>query len=310
MKTARFLLAFAVLAFCSGTARASGGYANPLYRYGIGSNVLGVGGAVVSLAYDPASILVNPAGAAFAGRGRIAASHSALAFDRTINFIGFSRQIDPQAGFSVSWVNSGVSDLIGYDLSGNSTGPLDNSSNTVAATFASKFGPIAAGVSAKWHRVSLNKQQSAGWSFNVGALARPLPGFSIGVCARDLLGTTVWTTETDVGQLRSEDTFPVTLSGGVSYAVARLRTTLAADFEHVGSEGDYLHLGTSVVVNQYLRVRAGYRWIGIAESCRKAAFAGGIGLSTAFGDNRVHFDYSVLNEALGAAHSLGMAFEL
>lgn len=300
---------FACVSF-AGAAHASGGHANALYRFGVGANVLGVGGAVVSLASDPASILVNPAGAAYAGRGSFAASHTALAMDRTINLIAMARQLDPRAGFSIAWINSGVQDLIGYDLSGNPTGALQNGDNTIVATFGSRFGPIAGGVSAKWHRIGLNNQHSSGWAFNVGLLASPLPGLSVGASVRDLLGTTVWTTETASGQLRSEDSFPVTLAAGAAYEIERLRTTLAANLEHVDGEGDYLHLGASVGIYEYIRLRAGYRWIGLAQPSRKAALAAGVSVFTGFGDHRIQLDYSVLNESLGVAHSLGMIYAL
>lgn len=283
-----------------------GGRAGSLYRFGLGTRPLGFGGAVVSLAHDPATILVNPAGAAFSGSGSLVGSHTWMALDRSINVVGVARQIDANAGISVAWVNAGVDNVPGYDMNGDPTGTLDNGENTVVVTFANRFGPVAAGASAKWYRYRLADHTSSGWTLDVGLMATPLAGVRVGLAMRDLVGALVWTTEREQGQSRTEDTFPRTITVGGSYYAALIRTTFAADYENVDQEGDYLHVGVSWKVVEPVHLRAGYRWIELTESAHDPTFTAGLTVTTDFGDSQVSFDYGVLDEPLGLVHSLGI----
>ena len=304
----------AAAASSANAAKSSGGHAGALYRFGLGTRTLGFAGAVVSLAHDPTTVLVNPAGAAFGGRGALIGSHTSMALDRSINVLGFGRQLDPRAGFSIAWVNAGVDGLVGYDGNGNVTGTLDDSENTIAMSFGSRFGRVAAGVTAKWYRYHLSTRSSSGWAFDAGFMAEPFSGFRVGAAIRDLVGKLVWTTNREEGQIPIEDAFPTTLAAGVSYQILPLRTSVAADYERVQEEGEYLHFGVSWQVVRQLRLRAGYRWLGVRASAHKATPTAGATLTTnlmaiGFGDSQVSFDYAVLNEPLGLVHSLGVKFD-
>jgi len=305
-------LAFVLLALSlAGQAFASyGGHAGALSRVGFGARTLGFGGAVVSLAHDPASILVNPAGAAYSGGGIIVGSHTFMSLDRSINVLGFARRIDPHAGFSFAWVNSGVGAVPGYDADGNPTGTLDNTENAIALTFGNRLGWLAAGVSAKWFQYRLDSRTSSGWTFDLGLLATPYPGLSFGASVRDLVGSLIWSTDVANGTLRTEDGFPLVVTAGASYRVDPLRTTVASDFESVEGEGEYLHFGASWQPADWLRLRAGYRWLNIGKGAHQATPTAGLSVVTGFGDGFVSFDYAVLGEPLGLVHSLGVELRL
>ncbi len=284
-----------------------GGRAGALYRFGLGARPLGFGGAVVSLAHDPATILVNPAGAAFSGKGSLVGSHTLMPLDRSINILGLARQIDANAGVSFAWVNAGVDGVPGFDGDGNPTGTLENSENTFVVTFANRFGWIAGAASAKWYHYRLADRTTSGWTLDVGLMATiPLTGVRVGLAMRDPVGALIWNTEREQGQFRTEDSFPRTITAGASYEVAPIRTTVAADYESVEHEGEYLHVGISWEAMDRLRLRAGYRWIGLADSAHDRTFTAGVTVTTNFGDSRVSFDYAVLSEPLGLVHSLGI----
>lgn len=304
---ARVLL---LLSLCGALATdAFGGYggrAGALYRFGLGTRPLGFGGAVVSLAHDPATILVNPAGAAFSGSGALVGSHTRMALDRSINVLGYARQIDANAGVGFAWVNAGVDDVPAFDGDGNRGGMLDNGENTIVLTFANRFGWVAGGVSAKWYRYRLADRTTSGWTLDIGFITTPFYGLRLGAAMRDPVGALIWSTEREEGQFRTEDAFPRTITAGASYHLALIRTTFAADYENVAGEGNYLHVGASWEALDRLRLRAGYRWIELTDSAHEPTFTAGVTLSTDFGDSRVSFDYAVLSEPLGLVHSVGV----
>lgn len=289
----------------------SGGQTGTLYRFGSGAHVLGFGGAVVSLAHDPVSVLFNPSGAALGGKGKFAASHTRLPMDRSINVIGFGRQIDQRAGFAVTWVNAGVDGLVRYDASGNADGSLSNSENAVAFSFGAQVGPqVLAGVTAKWYQMSLDARTSANWMLSAGMTFSPMPNVRVGLTARDVGGDIGWFTERPQGQLEIDDPFPRTIALGVSYTAPSLGVTGAVNYENVNMDGAYLHLGVSWLVVERLRLRAGYRWIELGEGSREPALTSGATFWLPFGESTIGIDYSAMQDVFGLAHTIGLRFDV
>jgi hypothetical protein len=292
------------------SADSYGGQAAALTRCGAGARVQSMGGAVVSLAYDPATVLVNPSGATFAGKGTVTLGHSRLSEDRRINVIGFSRQIDKQAGFSFVWVNAGVDDVPGFDLDGNPTGTLDNSENSITTTFARRFGWFAAGVSARWYRFQLDTRSTTGWAFDFGVTVLPMRNLRLGAALRDVVGDVTWNTTTATGQLQRKESVPKSASLGASYKIDEIRTTIATDYEWVDREGQYLHTGASFAASRMLTLRGGYRWLPIGSSAREGTLTAGISLNFGLGAGGMIIDYAVMNERLGVVQSFGLRFKV
>ena len=289
---------------------ASGGQAAALTRFCAGAQPMSMGGAVVSLAHDPATILYNPSGAAYTQTGSITTSYSLLPMGRRNGLIGYGRQLDQYAGFSVAWTHSTVNGVTSYDSDGNAVGELDNSENLIAVSFARKINWFALGVSAKWYRLLLNEQSITGWAFDLGATAAPTPEFRVGFAVRDLIGTFDWNEGQTSTSYDNKDEVPVSISLGASYLAVPLRTTFAANYEHVANEGQYVHFGASVFVVDQLVLRAGYRWLPIGSASHDGGMTAGVSFSTGVGPSRLYIDYSILDDLFGMVHSIGLRYSI
>jgi hypothetical protein len=294
-----------------------GGQAAPLYRFGAGAHVLGLGGAVVSLAHDPVTTLHNPSGAALTRGGKIVVSQTRLPFDRTINVLGFGRQIDPRAGFTVTWVNAGVDNVMGRDADGEEQESIENSENALSFAFGTRYNKFVGGVAAKWYRIALDDQSpnessnksSNNWSLSIGVTILPMEGLRIGASIRDVGDDLSW--NDDDSQLAPrKDTFPRTFELGASYTLSAVDVTGAVMYEGVEGEGEYLHFGASWHVVRALTLRAGTRWVNVTDSAREPALTAGASVNAEIDYAIVSFDYAVIDDHLGPVHSFGIRFEL
>jgi hypothetical protein len=289
------------------SASSFGGQAAALQRYGPGAS--GFAGAAVSLAHDPVSFLLNPAGAAYIGSGSISGTTTMLPMDRTLNVLGFGRRLPPRAGFGVTWVNSGVEGVVGYDTDGNPTGSLTNAENALAFTFATRFSIVALGVSAKWYHYALDDQTSAGWAVNLGMMAELASGFRVGAAARDIGGKLRWTTDGQQGQIIVDDAFPLVLAAGASYMLAPAGVTIAADYERIENEGSYANIGLSWRLNRQFRLRTGYRRLGLSSApSHEGSPTAGIEFATRFSGGLLQLRYAARSDPFGLVHSLGFRF--
>ncbi len=288
-------------------AEGYGGQARALQRFGAGASALGFGNAVVSLANDPVTFLVNPAGAGFMVAGSLTGATSLLPHGRTVNVIGFGRRLPPQAGMGFMWINSEVSGVEGYDDDGNATGALTNGENTLVFTFGTRFEWVAFGVNAKWYRHALDQQTSSGWAADLGAMLQVTPDLHIGAAVHDLGGTLRWTTSGNQGQIIVDDEFPTTLTVGASYLVQTGRVTIAADYELIEREGSYANLGMSWQTTRHFRLLAGYRWLGLSSSTsHEGTPTFGLEFDTVFGDAILYLNYAAQSDPFGLVHSIGL----
>ncbi len=304
------MVAFALTAARTASAELSGGQSGALNRVSAGTHVLGFGNAVTALTNDPATILVNPSGAALMRNGKLVVSHTRLPMDRTIGVVGFGRQIDQRAGFAVTWVSGHVDGVTRYDANGIPTGTIGNSENALTMAFGTSFQHVVFGVATKWYRLELDNRSSTSWSMSIGAMYEPVVGLRFGASVRDVGGDLRWFTERTEGQLQVNDPFPKTFSAGASYTYQPFGLTGAVSYENVDDEGSYAHLGVSWRVVRQLTVRAGYRSLNLQDSVHDAALSGGVTLSTGFGGNRVNIDYGVTDDLFGLIHSIGFRFDL
>jgi hypothetical protein len=310
MRNLYAILAILTITF-TGVQAGVGGQAAPLYRFGAGTHVLGVGGAVVSLAHDPATTLHNPSGAALTRGGKIVASQTRLPFDRSINVLGFGRQIDPRAGFTITWVNAGVDNVMGYDADGEPQELIENSENALSFAFGTRYNKFVGGVAAKWYRIALDDKSSNNWSLSIGVTILPMEGLRIGASIRDVGDDLSWKDDlTESQQSANSDPFPRTFELGASYTLSAVDVTGAAMYEGVEGEGEYLHLGASWHVVRALTLRAGTRWLNVTESAREPALTAGASVNAEIDYAIVSFDYAVIDDHLGMVHSFGIRFEL
>ena len=305
-------LALLVSVFLAGTAAAEsfGGQAAPLSRYAGDARSLSMGNAVVSLANDPGTILVNPTGAAYSEKGVAAGNVLVLPMDRRIYTIGYAKQLDRVAGISVNWVHGSVDNVKGYDSSGDPVGDLSNSENMLVMTFARKIQRFSLGVSAKYYRMELSSIVTSGWGFDLGASTIVTPSIRLGAAARNLLGNVRWDTDTSTGQLQTEETVPRTFVVGGSYMLPSATMAFAVDYERIRDEGQYINLGFSWHGFDALFLRAGYRWLPLDSGSHDGQFTAGASVNINPGSGRLSFDYAVLDDPFGLVHTVGLRYAL
>ncbi len=216
----------------------AGGFAGAFLRMGVGARAIGMGGAFTAVPQSAAAGFYNPGGLPFLKRRQLAFSGGILALDRAHNFLGFATALHPgaqkkgafDAGFSLAWVNSGVSNIDGRDADGRPQGTFSFSENAFLFSFAIQPLPRAAlGFTAKllYARMPDVKQDNSalstrGLGLDFGLLVNPVKNLFLGAVLQDVRSKYSWNTE-GVWERGTAtiDHFPKVLRLGASYAVNR-----------------------------------------------------------------------------------------
>jgi hypothetical protein len=111
------------------------GYAAAFLRSGVGARPLGMGGAFTGIAEGPEAVYYNPAGLGFSLRAGASLSYKTLSLDRHLGHIAVSFPIRNEAVMAASWVNSGVSNIVGRGSSRQTIGEIGNNQNAFALSF-------------------------------------------------------------------------------------------------------------------------------------------------------------------------------
>ncbi len=222
----------------TGFAYEAGGFAGSFLRMGVGARAIGMGGAFTAVPQSAAAGFYNPGGLPFLPRPQLAFSGGVLALDRSHNFIGFARALHPgnrqkgafDAGFSLAWVNSGVSKIDGRDSDGRPQGMFSFSENAFLFSFALKpFSRVAAGFTAKvlYARMPGVKQDNSalstrGLGLDFGILVNPVKNLFLGAVLQDVRSKYSWNTEKVWERgTATVDHFPKVLRLGASFAVQK-----------------------------------------------------------------------------------------
>ena len=113
----------------------NGGYAGAFLRMGLGAHSISLGNTGVAQEVSAYSCFYNPAAFGFIEERMVGLSHSFLSLDRRVNYISFSVKVPPEAGVSLSWIESGVGGLKNIDNSGNELGNINHSTSAVYFSF-------------------------------------------------------------------------------------------------------------------------------------------------------------------------------
>ncbi len=181
------LIAIPLLTFADG----NGGYAGAFLRIGLGARNMALGNTGVAGQGDGYAFFYNPAITGFAKGKRISLSYSFMSLDRRFNYIGFTMEAPPVAGFSIGWINSGVGDLPSISGIGEFGENIDHSINAAFFNFARQFGEqLSFGLSIKyvWESIRFGSDEyfAGGWGWDLGAEYRINPSLTLALVARDL----------------------------------------------------------------------------------------------------------------------------
>jgi len=263
----------------------SGSYAGSFARMGFGARGYSMGNAMVSDIFGDVSGYYNPSLACFQEDGYLNIGYTAMTLDRRMNFVSFAKKFKmPKndkggAGISLSWINSGVSNIDGRDNDGKELGDLSTFENQFYLGMG--FLPdenLSIGVGIKLYYSKLYdevKTNSVG--FDIGAVYKVRPDLSFGFALRDLAAKYKWETNKIYGDLgtTTENKFPVLADIGATYlfpknlglASLELETMINPQFESKDTSGTItksdrtynyiLKFGTEIKLSEQLRIRAG-----------------------------------------------------
>ena len=256
-----WVLLFPVLLIAS----ENGGYAGSFLRMGVGARSISMGNTGVAHPINAYSSLYNPASFGMIEDITVGLSYSFLSLDRRFEFISYSMKVPPGAGFSISWVKTGVEDLKSYNSIGEVTGDINQTANAVYFSFGRKFSEkLSIGVSLKILFEFINDgtdefdYSSNGVGFDIGAVYKINDELMIGGLVKDI--GSKFKASTDKLFERGGttiDKFPVTGKIGAFYKTPIEWLRAAYDFEWSNKGLKKHHIGLEAIHGKNLAVRIG-----------------------------------------------------
>ncbi|MBF0542955.1 MAG: hypothetical protein HQM08_00905 [Candidatus Riflebacteria bacterium] len=324
MKTlAKTILLVFIWALLSSPLKAdSAGGAGAYLKMGVGARALGMGSAFVGVADDSTASFWNPAGLAQLEKDEASFMHADLTLDRKYNFFNYTRVLRDHNGaktgvVAFSHMRFGIDGipetrLAEIDQNGNPVSDLpatridplthkpmyvpgenvyifsyfdDVEMNTFGSYARKLANKLYGGVNLKRLSQNLFTNSANTWGLDLGLLYDVSKKSKIGLSVRDIGENLKW--DTTSGQ---SDKVPLTTTLGASYRPNK-KLTLAADLNKVED------------LNLKLCGGAEY-WFGDMTALRMGSNGGDLTLGASFKVQTWRFDYSYVDETLGAAHRI------
>ena len=268
------------LLLCASTAFSQiGGAPGSYSRMGFGARGMAMGNAMTAVISGDVTGYYNPAVIPLAAYRNVTGSFGLLSLDRSLNFLGFTQTLPPDAGLSVGLINAGVSNIDGRDADGEQTGLMKTSEDQVFLGFGLKFrSGFSVGLNLKilyYHLYTDLTTVTAGLDF--GVLYRVNDALSLGLTLKDVNSKYKWDSTplyADLGTT-SQDNFPLLAAVGAAYFLPDSVALLSADVEFSNVNTRMLRAGAEVPLIPELTLRAGVDRIDLKEK--------GTGASPAFG---------------------------
>jgi hypothetical protein len=246
---------------------------------GFGARGIGMGNAMTAVSWGEIASYYNPALVPWATTRTASASYGVLSLDRILNTLHYGMPVRPNAGLSMGFINSGVTNIDGRNADGQQTGTLKTSENQFHLGFGIKFpGEISAGVGIKILHYNLYtgvNTMTVGVDF--GVLWRIDPSLSLGATVRDVNSKYKWDTGSIFGQEGQsvEDQFPTLFTVGAAWLLPGELGILAADAEVSNVKTAIIRVGVEVPIIPEVTVRGGIDRIDLKDK--------GMGVKPSFG---------------------------
>jgi hypothetical protein len=336
-----FIFSITILTFATANAQL-GSYAGSFARMGFGARGLSMGNALVSDVFGDVSGYYNPSLACFQEQGYVNLGYTAMTMDRKLNYIGFAKKFKIQkqekggAGISLSWINSGVSDIDGRDNDAKQIGTLSTFENQFSLGTGFLLDEnFALGVGFKLYYAKLYEEVKAtSIAFDIGGIYKIRPDLSLGFAIRDISAKYKWETSKiydDLGTT-TENKFPILADFGATYLLPKnfgtasleFETTFNPRFETKDTSGivtksdrtyNYIiKIGTEINLSEQLKIRAGIDRIDLKadDFWGNIEPAFGIGFYKSFNkDVTIGLDYSFQIEPYShdGIHNIGIGFK-
>ncbi len=265
-----------------------GGAPGSYSRMGFGARGMGMGNAMTAVISGDVSGYYNPAVIPLAPYRDISGSFGLLSLDRSLNFIGFTETLPPDAGVSAGLINAGVSNIDGRDEDGVQTGLMKTSEDQLFLGFGLKFqSGFSFGLNLKvlyYHLYTDFTSVTAGLDF--GVMYRANSALTFGVTVKDVNSKYKWDSTplySDQGTT-SEDPFPLLVTGGAAWMLPDSIGLISSDIEFSNVNTAFLRVGAEIPVVRELTLRAGIDRIDLKQKGTGASPAFGFTITRALGD--------------------------
>ena len=260
-----------LLLICSSVLAQIGGAPGAYSRMGFGARGMGMGNAMTAVVSGDITGYYNPAAIPLAENRHASGTFGLLSLDRSLNFIGFTETLPPDAGISAGLIIAGVGNIDGRDADGEQTGILKTSEDQAFLGFGLKFASgLSFGLNLKilyYHLYTDFTSVTAGLDF--GIIYRVDNALTLGLTARDVNSKYKWDSTPLYAEqgTTSQDNFPLLFTGGIAYLLPDSLGLISADIE-------FSNVRTRMVRVE-VTLRAGLDRIDLKEK--------GMGVSPAFG---------------------------
>ncbi|OQY38965.1 MAG: hypothetical protein B6226_02815 [Candidatus Cloacimonetes bacterium 4572_65] len=230
-KSFKIFIVIAVMLCLVSVLFADNNHNKPYLRMGLGAKGMAMGGTGTAYMNNITATYWNPAGLSKIVDFELGVAYTdGLGLDRSRSFAGVG--VRYKFGYiALSWLNSGVTDIAGYDDNGNATGDYDVQDNNLNLSLASRLGKFHWGLTMKMLVDDMDDESKSGFSSDLGVMYDVNEYMTLGAMARNIYG------EFD------SDNIPVELSLGVAVFPVR-GLTLTGDFrKEEDADDSSIHLG-------------------------------------------------------------------
>lgn len=296
----RTVVALTMIFSCTALAQI-GGLPGAFARMGFNARGMAMGNASTALRYGDIQTYYNPALAPFAKEHTVAASFGVLSLDRSLNFLSYTHEAPPTAGFSIGVINAGVQRIDGRDNDGFHTESYSTSENQFYLSFANRFDErVSAGITVKLYYYKLFEDVSSTTvGFDAGIIVMASDDVTIGLAVQDIGSKYKWDTSPIYGidGRRTTETFPTLYRAGVAYSLPEAFGIVSLDVEMSSAKTTILRFGAEAVVHEFVTLRGGIdRW-NLKDNTTGVKPALGFGLTRPFDDWTPKLDYAYVFEA-------------
>lgn len=248
-------------------------------RMGFGARGIGMGNAMGAVNSGNLSSYYNPAVIPFQDKNYFQSGYTFLTFDRTLNFLNFTKKFDfytadgskikSSAGLSIGIINSGVSKIDSRDNEGNKGEELSTSENQYFVGLSNKFSErFSMGISIKFYYNKLYKEiHSSSLGIDIGALYKISDKFYAAIVITDINSKYKWDTSPIYEQdgSISTDNFPLLKKFALSYTDKDIGIIADAEIEISNFNSKIFRFGAEYNLYEGLYFRAGFDNINLSN---------------------------------------------
>ncbi|MGH2575277.1 MAG: hypothetical protein ACRDFC_06210 [Ignavibacteria bacterium] len=245
-----------------------GGHPGSFARLGFGARGISMGNAMTSVTNGDIVGYYNPALSSFQNEHLIFLSYSFLSFDRTLNFVSYTKnfklpkQEQGGAGITFSWINAGVSKIDGRDYDGFHTEDYSVSENQFLFAPSIRVSEkVAFGIGFKFYYSKLfDGVTSTSLGFDFGVLYKVNDKINVGISAKDIKSKYEWNTNDIYGQFgnTTKNEFPILYTLGLSYLLPKNFGIVSLDYELSNRKSNIIKMGLEVSPLRNINFRAGF----------------------------------------------------